>query len=994
MPKLVDTTIRLLSQEPLAGKLPTAEVLRVAEILDGAGFACLEVSGGGVFDATVRRRVESPWERIRAIKARVSTPLGIALRGRFLVGSRPVERRHRRALRLVRGRERHRRLPPPRPAERRLEPARGGRGDHERGRRVSRRSRVQPGTHRTRPKRSSSRRASCPSSGRRGSSSTTRPARSSRTARRSWSARIREASGLPVGFYVQGAAGIGLASALAAVDAGADLIATAVYPLALDAPPRVRRVARRVAARARARAGRRRRRSSGRPRTSSTSTSATSRSRPSRLGSPSARRSTTCRPASSRRSTSICARTPPRIGCSRCSRRSAASGPRQAGRRSPRRSGRSSRRRRSCTCSRRAATARSSTSSASSCRAATARLRSRSTRRSSAPSSCSLRDARSTEDPVTDGGRPRAGRGPRRERGGARPDRDVRLRGRGAAQGHPRAPRSRDRVLRRRGCGRRARRADPRAREDRPGVGRRGDRDRGRGDARVGPARRRAVGGDPRARLGDARCRGGRSPGGAAAPADGVTRVESPMVGVFYRAPNPGAPAFVDVGDTVVPGQTLCILEAMKLFNELKAESRGVVQSIHVENAQPVEFGELLFELEPVLDAAGRLGARCSRGSSSRTEARSPCASSARCTSSGIEAVAVYSTADADALHVELADRAVCIGPPAAAESYLRISNVVAAAETTGCEAVHPGYGFLAENAEFVRACEENDLVFIGPPAEVDASRWATRCARRRRCARPASRSSPGPTAPSGLDDLRRAASERGLPRPAQGGRGRRREGHAARVEPGGARGRVRRGERRGGGGVRRRLRCTSRSCLAGTPRRDPGAVRRRRRGAHARRARVLDPAPPPEAHRGVAVAALDAATREEMEAAVAARVRDDRLPERGHVRVPRSGRTAHSTSSRSTAGSRSSIPCPSSSPGSTSSASRSGSPRASSSAATGRAARSGHAIEIRINAEDPARGFLPRRERSRASTRRSGPACASTPPSATATRSRRTTTR
>ena len=85
----------------------------------------------------------------------------------------------------------------------------------------------------------------------------------------------------------------------------------------------------------------------------------------------------------------------------------------------------------------------------------------------------------------------------------------------------------------------------------------------------------------------------------------------------------------------------------------------------------------------------------------------------------GVEAVAVYSTADADALHVRLADRAVRIGPPPPRQSYLSIPALIAAAATTGCEAVHPGYGFVSENADFVRACEDNDLVFIGPPAEV-----------------------------------------------------------------------------------------------------------------------------------------------------------------------------------------------------------------------------------------------------------------------------------
>ena len=72
------------------------------------------------------------------------------------------------------------------------------------------------------------------------------------------------------------------------------------------------------------------------------------------------------------------------------------------------------------------------------------------------------------------------------------------------------------------------------------------------------------------------------------------------MVGTFYRAPSPGAPPFVEEGDAVEVGQTLCILEAMKLMNEVKADVDGIVRAIHVENAEPVEFGQLLFELEPV----------------------------------------------------------------------------------------------------------------------------------------------------------------------------------------------------------------------------------------------------------------------------------------------------------------------------------------------------------------------------------------------------------
>jgi acetyl-CoA carboxylase biotin carboxylase subunit len=88
------------------------------------------------------------------------------------------------------------------------------------------------------------------------------------------------------------------------------------------------------------------------------------------------------------------------------------------------------------------------------------------------------------------------------------------------------------------------------------------------------------------------------------------------------------------------------------------------------------------------------------------------------CKELGIETVAIYSEADRESLHVRFADDDVCIGPPPARESYLRISRIIAAAEITGADAIHPGYGFLAENAEFAETCVASNITFIGPTAE------------------------------------------------------------------------------------------------------------------------------------------------------------------------------------------------------------------------------------------------------------------------------------
>ena len=88
------------------------------------------------------------------------------------------------------------------------------------------------------------------------------------------------------------------------------------------------------------------------------------------------------------------------------------------------------------------------------------------------------------------------------------------------------------------------------------------------------------------------------------------------------------------------------------------------------------------------------------------------------CLEMNIESVAVYSTADKDSLHVKLATKSVCIGPARAADSYLNMDAIITAAQVMGCDALHPGFGFLSENSTFVRKCQEANIVFIGPTAD------------------------------------------------------------------------------------------------------------------------------------------------------------------------------------------------------------------------------------------------------------------------------------
>jgi 3-methylcrotonyl-CoA carboxylase alpha subunit len=145
------------------------------------------------------------------------------------------------------------------------------------------------------------------------------------------------------------------------------------------------------------------------------------------------------------------------------------------------------------------------------------------------------------------------------------------------------------------------------------------------------------------------------------------------------------------------------------------------------------------------------------------------------CRELGIESVAVYSDADARALHTAVADRAVRIGPPPAAESYLSIDAILSAAKQTGAEAVHPGYGFLSENAEFAAACEEAGLAFIGPPAAAIVG-MGSKIAARRTAVEAGVSVVPGETPGDQSEDAIAAAARRvGFPvllKPSEGGGG------------------------------------------------------------------------------------------------------------------------------------------------------------------------------------------------------------------------------
>jgi oxaloacetate decarboxylase alpha subunit len=592
VPQLVDTTIRLLSQEPLAGTVPTGEVLRIAETLDRAGFACLEVSGGGVFDASVRRGVESPWERIRALDARTTTPLGMALRGRFLTGSKPVspdivERFV--ACAAENGIDVFRLHDPLNDVSNLREAGaaivRAG-GEFTAGLVYSpgpdraddlvERGRALPGLGATRVVLNDPTGALLPH------------------VTQELIERLREATGLPVGLYVQGAAGIGLANALVATRVGADVVATAVYPLALS----LHRIAGESLVEALEGLGR----PTGVDVERLWEAADVIDDHIGDVPVPPLAPRVAVRAAEYDLPAGLVAALDVHL-------RAHAAGDRlldaleELGR------------------IRAEAGWPPLAAPIGQILASQALLNVLSARRygtvidefrqlveggyGTTPAAIEPTVARAVA--LLGAGGPLADDPPSAE--------DVREAAEGLAASEEdlvllamfgEEAASLLRTIRQRHSRESsllagdvdATRAE-RIRElvrivQESGVAEVEIEDEGmrvsvrRSDEPLVPAGAVVATG------------AGEQPEPAEAPGNGLLRVESPMVGVFYRAPQPGAPSFVEIGDVVTVGQTLCLLEAMKLFNELKADVDGRVRAIHAENAQAVEFGQLLFELEPV----------------------------------------------------------------------------------------------------------------------------------------------------------------------------------------------------------------------------------------------------------------------------------------------------------------------------------------------------------------------------------------------------------
>ena len=192
-----------------------------------------------------------------------------------------------------------------------------------------------------------------------------------------------------------------------------------------------------------------------------------------------------------------------------------------------------------------------------------------------------------------------------------------------------------------------------------------------------------------------------------------------------------------------------------------------------VDNGQPVEYGEALFAVKPACSSA--MFKKILIANRGEIALRVICA----CKELGIHTVAVYSEADRYSLHVRFADEAICIGPAKSARSYLDIPSVISAAEITNVDAIHPGYGFLSENADFRRSvCELFGIKFIGPTPEVIRVMGREGSTPARSWRRPACRCCPAPrellrSAERGAGSRRARSAIRSSSRPSAGGGGR-----------------------------------------------------------------------------------------------------------------------------------------------------------------------------------------------------------------------------